>query len=79
MIGAYFEYHGKFLIYDRKSLYLFGQMNQFRRTIVWLVESKAFENFILSSILVNSILLACYDYKDRESVTPINQAISYIG
>jgi hypothetical protein len=60
------EYSQKVVIYDVRSLYLFDHKNVFRRGVIALAESKIFANIIMILILINSVLLACYDYSDRE-------------
>ena len=38
-----------------------------------------FENFIIFLILFNTIVLAIYDYEDRDNLTTYNQKLEYIG
>ena len=56
------EYASKIVVYDARSLYLFSHDTKFRRTIVTIIETKLFDQIILSLIILNSIALACYDY-----------------
>ena len=62
---AIYHFHDKILYYDKRSLYLFSEKNKLRKCIVWLVESKAFKIFILTTVLVNSILMASHSYEYR--------------
>jgi len=55
------EYANKIVVYDAKSLYLFHHETKFRRIIVAIVESKTFENIILTLIILNSL---CYTFQD---------------
>ena len=48
-------------------------------TNIGFLFNRFFENFILLSILLNSILLALYDYSDRDSLTEYNQILDKIG
>lgn len=43
--------------------------------MVWLINHKWFENFIMALIFLNSMLLGIKDYTDYENVTPINSFI----
>lgn len=38
-----------------------------------------FENIIILLIFLNSIILAIYDYNDRDNLTPYNQVLEEIG
>ena len=38
-----------------------------------------FENTVILLILINSIALAIYDYKDRDNLTDWNQALEQVG
>lgn len=80
--GAHFYFpkmNKKFVIYDKKSCYLFSADGCFRRKIVWLSCWPWFDNFIITLILVNSIMLALFDYKDRDAITEHNQMIEFLG
>lgn len=80
--GAHFYFpnmNKKFVVYDRKSCYIFHSDGFFRRKIVWLSCWPWFDNLIIMLILLNSILLACYDYNDRESKTARNMWIDSFG
>ena len=45
----------------------------------FLIQIRGFENFIMLMILVNSIILAIFDYSDRDSNTKKNQILDLIG
>ena len=61
------EYASKVVIYDSKAVYLFHHQNKCRRRIVGIVESNLFNNIILTLIVLNSIVLAMYNYNDRKN------------
>ena len=69
------EYAQKIVVYDGRSLYLFHHQTFFRRLIVAITEDKLFENFILLLIILNSISLVMYDYKDRENNQSYNKKL----
>ena len=56
-IHGIFNVHGESFVYDRRSLFLFTPDNPLRKAIVWLVTSKWFKNFILLTILFNSVTI----------------------
>ena len=62
----------KFVIYDKRSCYICPADSCFRKKMVWVACSPWFDNFIITLILVNSVLLACFDYQDRDSKTKAN-------
>lgn len=62
----------KIVIYDRRSLYLFDHNTWFRKWVVALAGSNAFEAFIVLAIFFNSIVLAITDYGDRDNETAYN-------
>ena len=74
--GAAFKYeglkdeygHSKFVVYDKRSLFVFGAETTFRNAIVWLTCWPGFDNFIIVMITVNSLFLAAYDYGDRDNL-----------
>ncbi len=37
---AAFRYHGKLLLYSKKSLFLFDEKSLFRKIVVWIIEWK---------------------------------------
>ena len=61
--------HGKTKEYDKKAFYCLKIDNPVRFAMVWLVEWKFFEWFVIFCILGNSICLALFDYSDRDSLT----------
>ncbi|CAD8071678.1 unnamed protein product [Paramecium sonneborni] len=62
-----FSVHGKLLAYTRKSLNLFDAENKIRLWAIWMIEWIWFDRFIITVILLNSILLAIQDYSWRET------------
>lgn len=66
--------HGKYFDYSEESLFIFGNDSKFRYRIVKIITSPYFDRFIISLILVYSILLGmkCYDVTidelERESM-----------
>ena len=63
----------KILVYEHKSLGIFDHRTIFRQKIVKLIHHPIFENLIIFAIALNTLLLAIYDYKDRENLTEYNQ------
>ena len=59
---AVFRYHGKLQKRDKCSLYLCSGNWAVRGAFVWLVEWKVFDTVIITTILLNSLLLAFTDY-----------------
>ena len=55
------------MVYEGLSLFLFHHSTNFRRIIVAITEDKKFENLINILIILNSICLLMYDYKDRNN------------
>ena len=61
---------GEFTVHDRlirrvpKSLCCLTNKSKLRRKMVWLVEWVWFDNIIMFSIVLNSILLAIYDFSE---------------
>jgi hypothetical protein len=51
---------------------MFRTDNIIRKHILKLIEWKFFEYFILALIIVNSVVLAAYDYHDRDSMKTNN-------
>jgi hypothetical protein len=60
-----YSFASKVKIYDGRSLYLFYHKRHFRRVLVGIAESKIFDAVILSLIVLNSLCLVLYDYRDR--------------
>lgn len=71
--------HGKKRLYERRSLFLFDGKSKFRYALVWFIEWKVFDHFILFCIFLNSITLATFDYGDRDSLTLRNIVIEKAG
>ena len=62
----------KIVVYDQRSLYCLHFKNPLRIEIVNFAASDMFENFIILLILLNTIVLAIYDYDDRDNETQYN-------
>lgn len=43
--------------------------------MVWVITSKYWENFIISAILINSLLLGIKDYTDYSNLSKLNRFI----
>lgn len=69
----------KTVVYDYRSLYCLHADNSFRKELVNFACSTMFENFIILLIFMNSIILAVYDYNDRDNRLPHNQLLERIG
>jgi hypothetical protein len=63
--GAEVEINGQNQYIEPKSLYCFGYESAFRKKMIWLVNHKNFDRFIIFSILVNSIILGMFDFGHR--------------
>lgn len=59
-----FEVHGRKRRLANNSLFLFDTKSRFRYALVWIVEWKWFDRFILLCIVMNSCILAFRDYED---------------
>ncbi|DBA01467.1 TPA: hypothetical protein N0F65_005586 [Lagenidium giganteum] len=59
-----FEVHGQKRRFVNNSLFFLNTTNPFRLKLVWLVEWKWFDRFILLCIVANSIALGLRDYQD---------------
>ena len=71
-----FDVHGKTVLRDKKSLYIFDRDWRLRIGFVWFVEWCWFDRFITFVILLNSLLLAFTDYQERVDtsyVSPRNE------
>ena len=68
--------HGKSHLLDEKAFYFLTRNNKFRFACMWLTTWPIFENFIIFTIIINSLLLALFDYSDRESVTLRNKILN---
>lgn len=69
----------KIVVYDYRSLYCLHFENAFRRELVNFTNSNLFKKLVILLILVNSLLLAIYDYKDRDNLTDWNQRLERVG
>ena len=71
-----FDVHGKTVLRDKKSLFIFDRDWRLRIGFVWFVEWCWFDRFITFVILLNSLLLAFTDYQERVEpsyVSPRNE------
>ena len=84
---AIFEVHGRTLFLSKNSLFFLKDTNPARKVMVWLTEWRYdqcvfnsnlfswFKYFITLCIMINSICLAIYDYRDRDSLTKFNKIL----
>ena len=75
--GTFFV-HGAYKRFSTRSLTVLDSKNEFRYKVVWIVTSKFFERFIITLILIYSVLLGMKDYTDSDNVTPVNNFIEQI-
>lgn len=68
----------KIVIYDYRSLFVLHFKNKARIELVNFTSSPLFENFIILLIFINSIILAIYDYNDRDHEKTYNQILEKI-
>ena len=73
------EFNKKFMVYDKRSCYCFGEHNIIRKNVVWLLCHPFFDGFIIFMIVLNSLFLACYDYSDRDNKGYRNNMIERSG
>ena len=73
-----FEVHGKKLIYDAKSLYLFSYENKFRNHVVWLTEWKWFDQLVIFLIVIGSFCQAVQSSYTGEEYEPHIMQMKYI-
>ena len=73
-----FIVHQKHLLMARNSCCCLNEKNKLRRYIVWFIEWKYFEYFILLLIILNAILLGIRDYTDRDNTTKKNKIVYII-
>ena len=74
-----FEIEGKGeVVYDMKSIGVFGHKNPIRIAIVKVTEHRMFDALIFAFILIDSISQAVYDYSDVNSVSMLNQNLEII-
>lgn len=62
----------RILVYEHKSVFIFDHRTILRQSLVNMIHNPVFEYTIILAILVNSLLLAIYDYKDRDNLTEYN-------
>lgn len=62
-----FYYHKKIYVFAKDSCNYFNKNSKLRQFCVWLTESKYFNYIIIIIILVHSVLLGGYDYKNPEA------------
>lgn len=67
-----FEVHGRKRRFATNSLFFLGSKNPLRYYLVWIVEWKWFDRFILLCIVANSMILAFRDYEDPGSLPDAN-------
>lgn len=65
--------HGKCRRVCAKSLYMFPVTGQVRQKVIWLTEHVWFDRFILALIIINSIFLSIYNW--REVDAPENKVV----
>lgn len=63
----------------KNSLFCLEPTNKLRFGLLWLVEWKYFDLFVMAIIFTNSICLAAYDYSDRDEKYARNQRITRAG
>ena len=66
-------------VFDYCSCYIFSAKSGFRKWIVGVSVSSIFENIIILAIGLNSIVLAIYDYDDRDNEEEYNQFLELLG
>ena len=70
--------HGTYKRFSPLSLTVLDSKNEFRFKVVKFVTSKSFERFIITLILIYSVLLGMKDYTDENNLTPVNMFIEQI-
>ena len=70
-----FYVHGTYKKFSPRSLTVLDNKNEFRFMVVEFVTSKSFERFIITLILIYSIMLGVKDYTDYENTTPVNMLL----
>ena len=64
--AAFLSYNGKeVFVYDERACFCCGE--KLRTRVVSLISHPIFDRFIISMIFANSIVMAVYEYKDREN------------
>ena len=69
----------KIYVFDHKSCFIFSSKSIFRKWIVKISVSSMFENIIILAIFFNTIVLASYNYDDRDNETDFNQWMELFG
>jgi hypothetical protein len=72
-----FYVHDKFVKYNKNSLGIFENKTKVRFAMAWVVNSKWFDNTVITLIIINSILLGMKDYTDPNDKTEMNKIINY--
>ena len=67
-----FWVHDRLVRFSKNSLGVLENKTKFRWSLVWLTTSKAFDRFIITLIMLNSLFLAIKDYTDVDNKTEIN-------
>ena len=67
-----FWVHNKYVKFSKNSLGFLENKTKFRWSLVWMTSSKAFDRFLISLIMLNSLFLAIKDYTDVDNETDIN-------
>ena len=70
-----FWVHDRLVRFSKNSLGVLENKTKFRWSLVWLTTSKAFDRFIITLIMLNSLFLAIKDYTDVDNKTEINQFV----
>jgi len=60
--------HGRAITFPERSMGFFHLDNPARTFLIWLITSKSFDNFILFTIILNSIFLAIPDFEVQYGV-----------
>ena len=71
-----FEHRGEPLRFAEQALCCFGTRSTLRRRCVWLMKHPYFDRFVLTLIVVNSILLAFEDYVDPQQNSWRNKMVA---
>lgn len=70
-----FEANGKKHLFSKKSIWLFGHENKFRKKIINIITHRFFDSTIVFLIMVNSLMLGVKDYTDIKNETNINRIV----
>ena len=64
--AAFLSYNEKeVFVYDKRACFCCG--DKIRHKVVKIISHPIFDSFIISMIFANSIVMAVYEYKDREN------------